>query len=74
MEKNYNKKIVKKIQKKCWQKLFKMVIYERTTQEDITSWNKKNMLVMREANLNINTKITNFFMPKNKQKNKLKKN
>lgn len=31
------------------------------------------MLVMREANLNINTKITNFFMSKNKQKNKLKK-
>ena len=40
--KNYNKKIMKKIEKKCWQMSNKMVIYERTTQEDITSWNKKN--------------------------------
>ena len=31
------------------------------------------MLVIRETNPNINTKITNFFMPENKQKNKLKK-
>ena len=31
------------------------------------------MLVMRETNPNMKTKITNFFMPKNEQKNKIKK-